>query len=201
MMPYYFAYGSNLDLNQMLRRCPTARPVEAIVLPNWRLVFRGVADIVPAQGCICRGGVFTIQPADLEALDRYEGFPSLYGREDVGTYKGKPLMAYTITRGYADRFNLPDGGYYQTIVRGYGDFDLDTDTLDEAISFTGKRLREQLQRNRVPQQRGRAKRSPGPQAGPVVDDPEERGFWDYLNEDVEVNENMYVGYRAKPKRR
>lgn len=181
MMPYYFAYGSNLDLNQLFRRCPTARPVEALVLPNWRLVFRGVADIVPAKGCICRGGVFTIQQADLEALDRYEGFPSLYGRGTVGTYKGKPLMAYTMTKGFKHRYNLPDGGYYQTIVRGYGDFDLDHDTLDEAISFTGKRLREQQQKqNREPQPRGLAKRG----AGPVHQKVEELNFWDYLNEDV-----------------
>jgi hypothetical protein len=25
--PMYFAYGSNLNLKQMLRRCPTAQPV------------------------------------------------------------------------------------------------------------------------------------------------------------------------------
>ena len=41
----YFAYGSNLNLTQMANRCPQAKQLGSAYLPNWRLVFRGVADI------------------------------------------------------------------------------------------------------------------------------------------------------------
>ena len=37
----YIAYGSNLNLDQMKHRCPTAEVVGAAKLKNWRLRFRG----------------------------------------------------------------------------------------------------------------------------------------------------------------
>ena len=44
-MNLYAAYGSNLNKSQMKRRCPDSSPYVGIVLKNWRLVFKGVADI------------------------------------------------------------------------------------------------------------------------------------------------------------
>ena len=38
---YYIAYGSNLNLEQMARRCPTAKVVGSTIFKNYRLVFRG----------------------------------------------------------------------------------------------------------------------------------------------------------------
>ena len=37
----YFAYGSNINLNQMAVRCPDAKVVEPAVLENYELLFRG----------------------------------------------------------------------------------------------------------------------------------------------------------------
>ncbi len=36
----YVAYGSNLNLEQMAIRCPTAKVEGAIMLRNWRLAFK-----------------------------------------------------------------------------------------------------------------------------------------------------------------
>ena len=36
----YFAYGSNLNLDQMARRCPDAEPVGRVRLDGYRLAFR-----------------------------------------------------------------------------------------------------------------------------------------------------------------
>ena len=41
----YFAYGSNLNKQQMSIRCPKAKALGAAYIVGWRLVFRGVADI------------------------------------------------------------------------------------------------------------------------------------------------------------
>ena len=49
---YIFAYGSNLDVLQMQSRCPESTPVGSAYFPNWKLVFRGVADIVPEEGAM-----------------------------------------------------------------------------------------------------------------------------------------------------
>ena len=39
----YIAYGSNLNLEQMKHRCPTAEVVGTSVLRGWQLRFRGGA--------------------------------------------------------------------------------------------------------------------------------------------------------------
>ena len=38
---YYFAYGSNMNLEQMKYRCPAAEVVENVRLEDYRLAFRG----------------------------------------------------------------------------------------------------------------------------------------------------------------
>ena len=60
----YFAYGSNISLDQMAHRCPEAALLGPVFLPNYELRFRGndggrgVATIVPCRGAehgVCFG--------------------------------------------------------------------------------------------------------------------------------------------------
>ena len=57
----YFAYGSNMNLNQMAFRCPDAEVVESVRLEGYRLAFRtngggnGVATILPEEGSYVDG--------------------------------------------------------------------------------------------------------------------------------------------------
>ena len=44
-MNLYAAYGSNLNKAQMQKRCPKSKPFGVIVLDDFRLVFKGVADM------------------------------------------------------------------------------------------------------------------------------------------------------------
>ena len=44
-MNLYAAYGSNLNKEQMQKRCPKSKPFGAMVLDKFRLTFKGVADI------------------------------------------------------------------------------------------------------------------------------------------------------------
>ena len=54
-MNLYAAYGSNLNKAQMQKRCPKSKPFGAIVLDEYRLVFKGVADIEKNKSYkICR---------------------------------------------------------------------------------------------------------------------------------------------------
>ena len=58
---YYFAYGSNMNLDQMAYRCPAASVVENVKLDGCRLTFcgrgkgSGVATILPEEGSQCFG--------------------------------------------------------------------------------------------------------------------------------------------------
>ena len=88
-MPLYFAYGSNLDIAQMQKRCPSSDPLGVGKLPGYRLAFSrfsrtrgcGVADIVPHKHEEVWGLVYELSQADLTgSLDRYEGYPHNYTR-------------------------------------------------------------------------------------------------------------------------
>ena len=79
----YFAYGSNLNVPQMLSRCPGSVKVSPAVLHNYRLAERLYADIEPAAGEFVHGALYDISENDLASLDRYEGFPRVYTRKEV----------------------------------------------------------------------------------------------------------------------
>jgi gamma-glutamylcyclotransferase (GGCT)/AIG2-like uncharacterized protein YtfP len=134
----YVAYGSNLNVAQMTRRCPTAKLLGPTAIHGWRLVFRGCADVTRAPGGSVPGGLWSIGPQDEAALDRYEGYPDYYGKRWVrvrfadGRYgramvyvmRGSPAMA------------APSPGYLETIRDGYADFGLDPGLLLDAVVAT-----------------------------------------------------------------
>ena len=86
---YYFAYGSNMNLEQMKYRCPAAEVVENVRLEDYRLAFRGrapgngVATVLPEKGSCVEGVLWKITEACEKSLDFYEGFPSFYGKESI----------------------------------------------------------------------------------------------------------------------
>jgi hypothetical protein len=71
----YMAYGMNTNRRAMEARCPLAKPMGGFYLPNYRLVFRGVADIVPEDGGVVPVVLWSITGKCLQALDRLEGYP------------------------------------------------------------------------------------------------------------------------------
>jgi len=130
----YFAYGSNLHKDHMSQRCPLAEPVGRLVLPNWRLAFRGVADIEVCHRDRVEGGLFAITPQCERMLDLYEGWPTLYRKEfflvKTGGGKVEPVLFYKMNSGGV----APPGDMYlKVIMRGFADFGLDTDKLDQAV--------------------------------------------------------------------
>ena len=80
MEQYYFAYGSNINLQQMAFRCPNAKVVGPCVLENYELLFRGngggfgVATIAAKEGSRVHGLLWKITPRDEQRLDVYEGY-------------------------------------------------------------------------------------------------------------------------------
>lgn len=125
----YFAYGSNLNLAQFEERCPHAEPVRALMLAGHKLVFRGVADIVPAKGRKVAGALYRITDHCEAALDRYEGWPRLY-RKTYKRVSGQPIMWYTMND---CRISPPMVGYLATILRGFSDWRLDVSLLAAAV--------------------------------------------------------------------
>ena len=124
----YFAYGANINLNQMDVRCPDARVVGPAVLEGYELLFRGnsrgcgVATIAPKEGAAVHGLLWSITPRCEQSLDGYEGFPHLYRKEQVvvrdNAGRNIPVMAYVMT-GVWRSPALPSLSYYYGIQEGF----------------------------------------------------------------------------------
>jgi gamma-glutamylcyclotransferase (GGCT)/AIG2-like uncharacterized protein YtfP len=132
----YFAYGSNMDLAQMQRRCPDSRLIGPAFLNGWRLTFDknsplwggGIADIVKDENSQVWGLLYEVSEDDLKALDTYEGAPDFYRRVKVTVIDSEAAshkaLAYevvnkenftppsaeylNIIKSAAEKFNFPD---------------------------------------------------------------------------------------------
>ena len=132
----YFAYGSNMDLNQMAFRCPDAEVLETVRLEGYRLAFRsnggnrGVATILPDPDSHVDGVLWEISPEDERNLNFYEGFPRLYGKPTLTVVNrlGKEVeaMAYVMNAPYKDRPAVPSASYLRGILRGCQQNGIDT---------------------------------------------------------------------------
>lgn len=137
----YIAYGSNLNLKQMARRCPTAKVVGTALLKDYQLTFRGVATIVPKQGAMTPVAVWDIDEQSERALDRYEGYPHLYRKEYLEIECNGNLMKALVYVMNGCHPSLPSMGYYEAIREGYMDTGLDESFLIGALEDTEQRIK------------------------------------------------------------
>lgn len=119
-MQPYFAYGSNLNVAQMARRCPDAvDPLPATLADHdWLINERGVATVEPSVGAEVHGVLWHVSDRDLDVLDSAEGVPVRYRRDSmvVQTERG-PLRAWV----YIDHRvepGAPREGYLERIIEG-----------------------------------------------------------------------------------
>jgi gamma-glutamylcyclotransferase (GGCT)/AIG2-like uncharacterized protein YtfP len=142
-MKIYAAYGSNMNLAQMKMRCPKAKVIGNGELAGYKLTFRGrnngVANVErdPA-GCVPIV-LWTITGECERALDRYEGYPTLYKKEivRVTTATGEQeAMLYVMAKQYESMPALPIGHYFEIIRQGYEDNGIDVLPLQEALLKT-----------------------------------------------------------------
>lgn len=147
--PYlYGAYGSNLNLKQMSFRCPRAQQLATVMLDDYRLTFRGVADVEPCKNSGVPLALWRITEECEQALDRYEGFPRLYGKHFVelqnqklmrtfGAFQISPIPKIMIYRMVDDQTVYPPlDPYLDSIVQGYEDFELPLVCLKDAVRLS-----------------------------------------------------------------
>lgn len=132
----YFAYGSNMDWDQMRDRCPSAGFLGIARLPDHRLAFTrysktrkcGVADAVQAKGQSVWGAVFVIDEKDVGALDKSEGYApgrpdraNSYARVERHVYPPESESPWTVSTYLANREDdppLPSAEYLGLIIGG-----------------------------------------------------------------------------------
>ena len=129
----YFAYGSNLNIFQMKRRCKDSKFLKKIKLKDFRLTFRSkyrAADIEPKKNSIVPGALFEISKSDEKRLDLYEDYPLLYTKYYF-TYYGKKVMTYTMVK--KTKFTYPTERDLNVVKRGYKDCKLEKKYLLKAL--------------------------------------------------------------------
>ena len=129
---YYFAYGTNLNLEQMLEHCPDSKPIFIATLPNYKLVFvgwsrqwrGGVVSIQPFRGEKVLGAIYDVSDRDLKRLDSYEGYPQSSSRQNVTVFDedSEPIQAVTYIRTLQSEETRPSEEYLAIIQQGYRDW-------------------------------------------------------------------------------
>lgn len=99
----YFAYGSNLWIDQMNRRCPEHKYIGTGVLNDWWgssrlgsicctahrfhrcwiICQKGYANVIPSKGDHVYGFLYELSPKDEKALDGYEDVPRNYVKKTL----------------------------------------------------------------------------------------------------------------------
>ncbi|MFQ5779652.1 MAG: gamma-glutamylcyclotransferase family protein [Nitrospiria bacterium] len=127
---YYFAYGANMNLKDMRRRCPNAQFIKRVFLEEYQFVYDffgddregAVADIIPSPGGRVWGALFLLDQAGLAALDDYEGYPRHYRRETFrvvdDAHKGYEAIAYFRV---GLKTGKPSEDYHKAVIKGARD--------------------------------------------------------------------------------
>lgn len=140
---FYFAYGSNCNLEQMASRCPGATTVGVATLRNYTLLFNGVASISRKNGSEVKGVLWEITQQCERSLDRYEGFPSFYEKKSITVYTDGDTtikaMVYVMTSEH-NYPALPTSRYYEGIKTGFLQNGIPADALEDALVGTYHRI-------------------------------------------------------------
>lgn len=132
----YCAYGSNLNIEQMKARCPSAKIIGSGMLRDWKLVFKYHADIIPDNGSSVPVVLWNITEDDLASLDMYEGYPNYYNTVivDVETDDGIVSAFVYVMNDKYNELEVPAASYFNTIADGYRDNELDMNYLYDAYN-------------------------------------------------------------------
>ncbi len=136
IMKVYVAYGSNLNIEQMARRCPDAKVIGKGVLKGYRLAFRGYATIEQDPFREVPVAVWNLSNRCVRALDRYEGYPDFYRKEEVDVEVGGKMLKAIVYIMNSGKPAMPSVRYLKTVYDGYNDVGLDLHYLETAIEDT-----------------------------------------------------------------
>lgn len=132
----YLAYGMNTNLDQMAGRCPAAVSLGRWDLPNYRLVFRGPADVEYSPGDTVQCVLWDITDECELSLDRLEGYPSYYGKKYVPVkFHGMKHRAMIYTMNNQDGYYSPSSSYVWLLEEGYQAHGLDLDQIYSANGY------------------------------------------------------------------
>ena len=133
----YLSYGMNTNIDQMASRCPGSVSIGRVDIPDYRLVFRGVADVEFCPGSVLQTVMWDITPDCELALDMLEGYPTFYTKKYLNVEINGKLYEAMIYQMVGNRLDYSHPGMYyqQMLEEGYQDHGLDLSQIYGAEGF------------------------------------------------------------------
>lgn len=148
----YIAYGSNMNIEQMAMRCPTAKKIGVGKVKGYELLFKGAernayATIEPNQEVEVNVVLWNITEKDEKRLDHYEGYPSFYQKETIPVIMsdGKLVEGMVYVMDQKFQLGMPSMMYFQTIAEGYLMNKIEPVHLIDALTKTNDRMQESME--------------------------------------------------------
>lgn len=103
---YYFAFGSNMDLERIVHRNLSFEKRESAKLKDYKLLFnkraskaygQTFANIEPQEDSFVEGILYHTNEESIDILDAYEGYPEHYTREFVNVVRVGNKIVQAIT--------------------------------------------------------------------------------------------------------
>jgi len=137
-MKTYIAYGSNMNLEQMKKRCPKSEKLGLANLEGYKLNFRGRghANIIENKDSNLPVVLWKITEDCEENLDVYEDYPDYYIKKDIELkFEGKNIeaMVYIMNEKMENILVEPSEEYFKIILEGYKLNNIRTDGLLKAL--------------------------------------------------------------------
>jgi hypothetical protein len=140
-MPLFFAYGANMDVGAMARRCPRSKPLGVARLMRHRLVAmrEGWLNATRDDKATVHGVLWDVALADVAALDRYEGLgDGLYTKAlqgIVGDGGAKRALVYFGTNSGP---GIVQADYLEAVIAAARHWDLPPAALAALRAFSPK---------------------------------------------------------------
>ena len=149
-----FAYGSNLDKVQIIKRCESAKFISIASLKGYQIAFTrkskigeyAVADVVKKKDYEVWGVIYEISRDDCNDLDICEGYKpdrekekNCYNRKIMEVFEkgdpNKPRKVWIYVAVKEENPGLPSKEYLGHILRGAKHFDLPLDYIQKLEQF------------------------------------------------------------------
>jgi gamma-glutamylcyclotransferase len=131
MLLYYFAFGSNMDMQQMNDRQAVFTKTQKGILKDWKLVFNkisrqlkdvGFANIVPENNSFVEGVIYEVNETTIDVLDRYEGSPQEYHKKimpvETSNNKSVNCIVYIANHSKTNNSLKPKKNYLDHLLKG-----------------------------------------------------------------------------------
>ena len=141
-MPLYFAYGANMDVEAMARRCPSSKPLGLARLPRhrWIISTDGYATVVRDQRREVMGLLWELALSDVPALDRFEDVPRLYRKVSQPVIASAGIRRALVYVGRSSEPGRPRPGYLEDVIRAAQSAQVSPACLEDMRRFGQKTM-------------------------------------------------------------